>query len=965
MCHRKLLLFCIQRIFTIAFLVPFTLNSVKASHNLAGEIIAERINGSQYRIILTTYTDPAPQGVDRCSADIEIWSTGLNPQLIEVLRLIPRSNGPINPSQSNCEVQDAGIGVPIYQTVKKNIYITEYTFDFGKFELRYEDLARRADIINISNPGEQAFYISTILDIPNPILGNNNTPILLNTPLDEACAGKLWTHNPGGFDPDGDSLSYSIMPSMQYNPERGISPQVASGYRFPDDNSPNAFPDNGPLTMDPVTGLMTWSFPEKAGVYNIAYIVEEYRNGVKLGSVLRDMVIIVRFCDNNPPVIESLNDTCITAGETVKFDFLAYDPDPTDSLYLRLNNAGIGNNGPFAVNNVPFIEGIVFDRETQLGREYQGLPDSTVNSLILFPDSTAFIDTIYGTFTWNTLCDNVRKQFYQVDFFAHDNFRYIESPNTTLLSANHLVAITVIPPPPGILSISKDANRMLLDWEPSECDNALGYNVYRKIGESGYIQDTVCCDQSPGDMGFELIAFNEGWDNITYVDSLAGFDDVLGNSYCYLVTSIFEDEFNSSIDARLESCASNEVCVQVELDTLFTVRDSVAETDLANGSIQLRWTQPDNIDDFFPKPYTYRIFRGSGLGPATEEIVQLPFSDTSFVDTGINTESSGFTYKLALYDNFDRSIPMADTFSQLSSSIYLNTRGDNGRILLSWTDQTPWVNSLFEIWRSEKDGEFERIDSVSATGQRAYIDSGLDTSLTYCYFIRSVGAYEISGRGLPKPLINDSQQSCSTAEDMTAPCPPSFQVQGDCEENIHYIQIVKDGGACEADGDEIIVYASSQDKQANLELTRIPYSSFSRDTTLVLTFDSGASLDRCYSIQTTDTSGNIGDISEEVCADFCPGIKLGNIFTPNNDGINDFFTPVFFNDVVLTEIQIFDRWGNQLHTNATDLIQLWDGSLEGGREAKVGVYYYHIRYEELNFAGNIPRESKGWVSLVR
>ena len=238
-----------------------------ATHNLAGEIVARRIDGTRYELTLTTYTDPAPAGVDRCSADIEIWSTGLNPQLIDVIRLIPRANGPIDRSPpSDCEIPGPREGVPIYRTVKQNIYITEYTFDFGKFELRYFDVARREDIINISKPGEQAFYVTTILDIPNPILGNNNTPVLLNTPLDEACAGKLWTHNPGGFDPDGDSLAYEIRASMQYDPSKGITPQIASGYRFPDDSSPNVFPDNGPLTMDPITGLMTWKSLDSQGL---------------------------------------------------------------------------------------------------------------------------------------------------------------------------------------------------------------------------------------------------------------------------------------------------------------------------------------------------------------------------------------------------------------------------------------------------------------------------------------------------------------------------------------------------------------------------------------------------------------------------------------------------------------------------------------------------------------------------
>ena len=51
-----------------------------ATHNLAGQITAEYLGNNTFEITLTTYTDPAPAGVDRCAASIEIWSVGPNPQ---------------------------------------------------------------------------------------------------------------------------------------------------------------------------------------------------------------------------------------------------------------------------------------------------------------------------------------------------------------------------------------------------------------------------------------------------------------------------------------------------------------------------------------------------------------------------------------------------------------------------------------------------------------------------------------------------------------------------------------------------------------------------------------------------------------------------------------------------------------------------------------------------------------------
>ena len=97
-----------------------------------------------FEITLTTYTDPAPAGVDRCAASIEIWSVGPNPQLITILEDIPRANGDpqINPP-NDCPIRNPLNGVPIYGSVKKNIYVERYTFvGPGSYQLRYYDIAR-------------------------------------------------------------------------------------------------------------------------------------------------------------------------------------------------------------------------------------------------------------------------------------------------------------------------------------------------------------------------------------------------------------------------------------------------------------------------------------------------------------------------------------------------------------------------------------------------------------------------------------------------------------------------------------------------------------------------------------------------------------------------------------------------------------------------------------------------------
>ncbi|MCK7532596.1 MAG: hypothetical protein MZV63_16970 [Marinilabiliales bacterium] len=60
---------------------------------------------------------------------------------------------------------------------------------------------------------------------------------------------------------------------------------------------------------------MIWDTPVMQGEYNIAFVIDEWRNGVKIGSVTRDMQIEILACNNNPPVIVAVDDTCVTAGD--------------------------------------------------------------------------------------------------------------------------------------------------------------------------------------------------------------------------------------------------------------------------------------------------------------------------------------------------------------------------------------------------------------------------------------------------------------------------------------------------------------------------------------------------------------------------------------------------------------------------------------------------------------------------
>lgn len=94
-------------------------------------------------------------------------------------------------------------------------------------------------------------------------------------------------------------------------------------------------------------------------------------------------------------------------------------------------------------------------------------------------------------------------------------------------------------------------------------------------------------------------------------------------------------------------------------------------------------------------------------------------------------------------------------------------------------------------------------------------------------------------------------------------------------------------------------------------------------------------------------------------------IYIPNSFSPNFDGLNDVFIPVFSSyglDTKSFEMEIFDRWGHVLY-HTKDVTKGWDGSLQNkGEPLKEEVYIYRIKYKDLD--GN-SYSKMGHVSLVK
>lgn len=109
-------------------------------------------------------------------------------------------------------------------------------------------------------------------------------------------------------------------------------------------------------------------------------------------------------------------------------------------------------------------------------------------------------------------------------------------------------------------------------------------------------------------------------------------------------------------------------------------------------------------------------------------------------------------------------------------------------------------------------------------------------------------------------------------------------------------------------------------------------------------------------------SGTFGDTLRVKFID-CGSMTIPNVFTPNNDGTNDSWAPIY-ESLLEYDIYIYNRWGRLVHQYAGPVGSYlgWDGHTMGGGEAPEGTYY--VVASGFTFQGEIIKDS-GFITLIR
>jgi gliding motility-associated-like protein len=845
---------------------------LSATHNRAGEITYVQISDLTYEITITTFTY-TKSIADRQELDVNWGDNSIS--------TASRINGP----------NQKGEILPNYY--KKNIYKIRHTYaGSGVYKIVVQDPNRNFGVRNIPNSVNVVFAISTILTV-NPAMGRNSTPVLLNPPYDKAALGYIFIHNPAAFDPDGDSLSYrmTVCEREDGKPIENFTLPPATHY----------------IRVDSVSGDLIWNTPGDTGIYNVAMLIEEWRNGKKIGTVERDMQIEVFETRNKPPVNVIPKDMCVQAGDNISFYVSATDAN-NDFMTLK------ATSGVFALGTCP--------------AEY-----TKVDSVKGYARSI---------FTWTPCFQAVRNQPYNIVFKADDN------NGELMLSDIDNMTIKVLGPPPLLLNAVPEGKTIRLTWSGYGTTAIAGFNIYRREGASTFTPDS-CTAGIPASTGFVKIGYIAGSSSVSYIDTGSDPGLSFGKEYTYRIVAVFQN--------GAESISSNEITSTLVAGIPVIKNVSIISTHQDTGSMFIAWKKP-RIDTIpgATGPYEYLISRAPGIigtgYTLRKSILTADLNDTVFVDTMINTIATGYIYKIELWNRTPGNEFMIPD-PGFASSIFIALSPGDRKTRFVINRNVPWINTRYDLFRYNE--TTSKFDSIGSTNQLTFTDNGLENGKTYRYFARSTGGYLASN--MPKNLINFSQEANCTPVDNEPPCPPALTVNSQCESLINNLTWSVVNPECFADIAGYKIYYKK------------PYSdTFVLDTVIndknIFSFEHkpDETVAGCYAISAFDLLDNEGDTSQ-VCIniDPCNFYEIPNVFTPNNDSKNDILIAKKSGLVKKVDFKLYNRNGLLIFSTEDPDIS-WDGTYKG-RIVSPGVYFYQCYVFEGN-SEKVQFHLSGFVHVI-
>ncbi|HRH67713.1 MAG TPA: hypothetical protein PLU53_15560, partial [Bacteroidia bacterium] len=325
------------------FLLPiilmiFSTQKATATHSAGADLTYTWVSGNTYTVTVSFYRDCAGVAAPG-TITLNAKSVSCNKNQNYTLNLVAGTGQeitfPCGSVQTKCTNASSPYAGYQQYRYRNNITLPSQCSDWV---MSFYLCCRNCAITTLVNPCDDNMYVEARLN--NLAFQNNSSPQFTNIPVAFVCINQSFTYNHGVVDINGDSLAYSFITPKKYDAGTNTIGNVTFG---------PGYSASAPLTSSPavslnaVTGDINMFATANGEIGVTAILVQEFRNGVLIGSVIRDMQFLTKVCNPNLlPVASGINGTnnfsmvgC--AGSPITFTVTSTDPNPTDTVLMYWN----------------------------------------------------------------------------------------------------------------------------------------------------------------------------------------------------------------------------------------------------------------------------------------------------------------------------------------------------------------------------------------------------------------------------------------------------------------------------------------------------------------------------------------------------------------------------------------------------------------------------------------------------
>lgn len=235
-----------------------------------------------------------------------------------------------------------------------NTFVFQYSFPgAGFYKVSYTGSDRVSTINNVSSDNVVQLYIECVI-LVSTVQPNNSSIAFYEHNVISARVNTPLNINLLTFSPDSDSISYRLVP-----PKSAADIEVP-GYIYP-----------AGLSIHPKTGEINWDAPAMTGFYAIAVVIEKWRNGIRIASVIKDILIEVEeesllgdlnleFVSSSEPIVEHYKIIPASMDSLVITVKLSTDTSLGFALKSYTNIHANNINSPYNIIHSKIIENLVF-----------------------------------------------------------------------------------------------------------------------------------------------------------------------------------------------------------------------------------------------------------------------------------------------------------------------------------------------------------------------------------------------------------------------------------------------------------------------------------------------------------------------------------------------------------------------------------------------------------------------------